>query len=190
MNIREFYTSQGWKVTSPYGERVHPITGEKSFHYGIDFGGKPRGAPVTTPYGGEVVGAQFIASRGNTVVIRIAKGILQLIQHLDSMSVKVGQRVQAWDIIGTNGSTGDTTGPHIHYELRQDIPTLSGNPIGRYVWGNPDNYKVPIQPKEDPAPEPTPQPEPVPEPKLPFIIRLLQGIIDLMKRILQGLFER
>lgn len=150
MDIREFYISQGWRVTSPYGERTHPITGEKHFHYGIDFGGKSRGAPVPTPYGGEVVGSLFLTyGRGNTVVIRIAEGILQIIQHLDTLGVKKGQHVHAWDIIGTNGSTGASTGPHIHYELRKDIPTKSGSPVGRYVWGNPDNYKVPILPKDE-----------------------------------------
>lgn len=149
MNLREFYISQGWRVTSPYGERKHPITGEKHFHYGIDFGGKPRGEPVLTPYGGKVVGALFLTNgRGNTVVVRIAEGILQITQHLDSISVKVGQNLNPWDVVGTNGSTGNTTGPHIHYELRKDIPTVSGSPVGRYVWGNPDDYNVPIPSKD------------------------------------------
>ncbi len=137
-NVIQFYEHDGWRVTSGYGSRVHPVTKAQSFHHGIDFGGKPAGAGVKTPYGGKVVSAEFYPGRGNTVTILIAPGILQLNQHLDAFRCKKGDTVKAGDIIGLNGSSGDVTGPHIHYELRNN--TASGRPIGGTVWGNPANY--------------------------------------------------
>ena len=139
-NAVQYYQSEGWRVTSPYGNRTSPITGKTQLHTGIDFGGKTRGTEVKTPYGGKVVGAGEYPVRGKTVTIRIAEGILQITQHHDLIKVKVGDIVKTGDIIATCGSTGDVTGPHVHYELRQDIPSLSGRPIGRYLWGDPKNY--------------------------------------------------
>ncbi len=142
-NPIEFYVKDGWRNPSGadlFGPRIHPITGGKDYHHGIDFGGKPRGADIKTPYGGKVVGVGSYPGRGRTVTIRIAEGILQNTQHHDKMLVKVGDIVRARDVIATNGTTGDVTGPHIHYELRKDVPALSGRPIGRYVWGDPAEY--------------------------------------------------
>lgn len=143
-NPIEFYQKEGWKITSPYGPRSLD-----SYHYGIDFGGLPRGTDVKTPYGGVVVGVGEYGERGKTVSIRIAEGILQITQHHDSVKVKVGQEVRTGDIIATNGITGKVTGPHIHYELRKDIPSVSGRPIGRYVWGDPAKFFMEATEDED-----------------------------------------
>ena len=139
-NAVQYYQGEGWRVTSPYGNRTSPITGAVQLHTGIDSGGKTRGADVKTPYGGKVVGAGEYPVRGKTVTIRIAEGILQITQHHDAIKVKVGDIVRTGDVIATNGISGSVTGPHIHYELRQDIPSLSGRPIGRYLWGDPTRY--------------------------------------------------
>lgn len=135
MNPVKFYQAEGWRVTSPYGWRKHPLTGAQSHHNGIDFGDKPSGYPIRTPYPGTVVAAQFYASRGNTVVLKIAPNVHQLAQHLSSTAVAPGDTVDAGEVIGLNGSTGDSTGAHLHYELR-----TAGNPWGT-VWGDPAKFE-------------------------------------------------
>ena len=139
-NAIEYYTKEGWRVTSPFGNRTSPITGATQLHTGVDFGGKTKGAEVKTPFGGKVVGVGEYPVRGKTVTIRIAEDILQITQHHDAFKVKVGDVVRTGDVIATNGISGSVTGPHIHYELRQDVPSLSGRPIGRYLWGDPAKY--------------------------------------------------
>ncbi len=137
MNPVKFYQAEGWRVTSPFGPRIHPITGAVgSHHNGIDFGDKPSGYPVRTPYPGTVVAAQFYASRGNTVVLKIAPNVHQLCQHLQGFSCKVGDKLAAGDVVGLNGSTGDSTGAHLHYELR-----TAGSPWGQ-VWGDPAKFEM------------------------------------------------
>lgn len=138
MNPVSFYTAEGWRITSPFGPRKHPLTGQQSQHNGIDFGDKPHGYPVRTPYPGTVVAAQFYASRGNTVVLRIAPNVHQLAQHLSSMAVAPGDTVDAGEVIGQNGSTGDSTGAHLHYELRK-----VGSPWGG-VWGDPAKFEMEV----------------------------------------------
>ncbi len=138
VNPVKFYTVQGWRVTSPFGWRIHPISGMRSHHNGIDFGDKPHGHPVQTPYPGVVIAAQFYASRGNTVVLKIAPDVHQLCQHLSAFKCKAGDKVDAGDVIGLNGSTGDSTGAHLHYELR-----TAGNPWGT-VWGDPAKFELEV----------------------------------------------
>lgn len=136
MNPVEFFQSQGLYVTSPYGPRVHPITGVVgSFHNGVDFGGKPAGTPLLTPREGVVVAAQYYPSRGNTAVVRMRDGVRQLYQHLQAFKCRVGERLSEKAVVGLLGSTGDSTGPHLHYELR-----LDGDPWGA-VWGDPAKYE-------------------------------------------------
>jgi len=136
VNPVEFYQKRGWCITSPFGYRIHPITGLKSHHNGIDFGGKPHGHPIETPYPGIVTSAQFYASRGNTVVIRLGWGskCQQLCQHLSAFKVRVGDKVNPGDVIGLNGDSGDSKGAHLHYELR-----WAGSPWGE-VWGDPATF--------------------------------------------------
>lgn len=138
MNPVKFYQAEGWRVTSPYGWRKHPLTGAQSHHNGIDFGDRPSGYPVKTPYPGTVIAAQFYASRGNTVVLKIAPNVHQLAQHLQSFSCKAGDKLAAGDVMGTNGSTGDSTGAHLHYELR-----TAGSPWGT-VWGDPAKFELEV----------------------------------------------
>ncbi len=141
VNPVQFYTAQGWRVTSPFGWRKHPITGAMSHHNGTDFGDKPAGYPIRTPFPGLVTAAQYYPSRGNTVVVRIDRpqgAVKQLFQHLQAFRCSPGSRVQAGDVVGLNGSTGDSSGAHLHYELRYD-----GNPWGG-VWGDPAKFEMEV----------------------------------------------
>jgi len=144
MSVVDFYTSRGWRVTSPFGMRRHPITGSYTMHNGIDFGGKSAGEPIPTPYAGRVSFVGFLAGRGNTVAVKSANtGLLLIFQHLNAFRVKRGDSVKTGDIVGTNGATGDVTGPHLHFEIRHD----NGSSIGSPVWGDPATYR-------DAAPKP------------------------------------
>ena len=141
VNPVRFYQAQGWRVTSPFGWRKHPITGAMKHHNGVDFGDKPAGYPVKTPFPGLVTAAQYYPSRGNTVVVKIERpqgAVKQLFQHLQAFRCSPGSRVEAGDVIGLNGSTGDSTGAHLHYELRHD-----GDPWGA-VWGDPAKFEMEV----------------------------------------------
>lgn len=135
MNPVKFYTAQGWRVTSPFGWRTYPAS---SHHNGIDFGDKPYGHPIQTPYPGTVIAAQFYASRGNTVVLKIAPNVHQLCQHLSAFRCKAGDKVAAGAVIGLNGDTGNSFGAHLHYELR-----TAGSPWGE-VWGDPAKFELEV----------------------------------------------
>lgn len=105
-------------ITSDYGNRRHPIIHRRLFHTGIDLHGK-MGTPVYTTADGVVIKVK--ASRfgyGNRVIIRHAGGYSTLYAHLSSILVKEGQQVKRGETIGRIGSTGRSTGPHLHYEVR------------------------------------------------------------------------
>lgn len=135
-----FYISRGWRITSSYGSRKDPITGKPGvFHHGIDFGGKPAGTPIEAPCNGTVRAAGYYGHAGNAVSVLSDKtGVVLLFFHMQRLSVKQGQKITAGDIIGTNGSTGKTTGPHLHFEIRHDKGLLFGS--RRPAWGDPRNY--------------------------------------------------
>lgn len=123
----------GWPITSPFGWRIHPISGERSFHSGVDFGA-PYGAPVAAQHAGTVNHSGWMGGYG--IAVKIAQGITeQLYAHLSQAIVSVGQSVAQGQIIGNIGSTGNSTGPHLHYEMRRNgSPVNPGFTIGsRYV---------------------------------------------------------
>jgi lysozyme len=129
----------GARITSPFGMRVHPITKAVAMHNGVDIGGVPAGHPWPTPYPGKVWRTGAFGSAGNTVALLLdGTNVLQLFFHLAAIRVKQDQQVKAGDIIGTNGSTGDTTGPHLHYELR----IHNGSTLGSPVWGDPQKFTL------------------------------------------------
>lgn len=138
MNPIDYYLQAGAKVTSPYGMRVHPKDKVKRMHYGTDIGGKPRGYVWRTPYAGIVTHTGTHGGRGKVAVVRIeGTRVLQLFQHLDEFRCRVGDPVDPGDPIGTNGTSGDVTGPHLHYELRLD----NGTKLGAPCWGDPAQYR-------------------------------------------------
>lgn len=109
-----------------FGPAIHPIYKSQRMHKGIDFKAKP-GTPVLATADGEVTFAGTKGDYGILVIIQHADGYVTSYAHLQSYSVKVGQRVTLGEEIAAVGNTGASTGPHLHYEVRKgDIPQ---NPI-------------------------------------------------------------
>lgn len=106
-------------MTSPFGWRVHPIYGTRRFHAGLDLGA-PHGMPVLAAHAGWVRYAGWKGGYGNAVVIEYADGQYQtLYAHLSAILIKVGEPVRPRQVIGRVGSTGGSTGPHLHFELQR-----------------------------------------------------------------------
>ena len=103
-------------VSSGYGWRVHPISGEKSLHRGIDLA-VAQGTPILAVQDGRVVSAGDAGSYGLCVVIEDDKGYQSRYAHCSSLNVSAGQEVKRGDVIAAVGSTGNSTGPHLHLEV-------------------------------------------------------------------------
>lgn len=113
-------TPAGWPVagaiSSGYGHREHPMSGKPSFHSGLDIS-VPHGTHVKATADGIVSFSGWTAGSGNTVVIEHGHGFSTAYAHNKQNLVKVGQRVKRWEAIALSGSTGVSTGPHVHYEI-------------------------------------------------------------------------
>jgi murein DD-endopeptidase MepM/ murein hydrolase activator NlpD len=124
----------GVYISSPYGMRTHPTTGEYKLHTGTDFcAPNINGKTVYAAKGGEVIYAAKHKAYGNFVIIDHGAGVSTCYAHMQdgSMLVSVGQKVSQGQPIGKVGSTGYSTGPHLHFEVRIDGATT--NPMGGYV---------------------------------------------------------
>lgn len=104
-------------ITSPFGIRNHPTLGRPVKHNGIDFG-SGRGTEIYAASNGRVALAEFNSSFGNYIVLEHKDGQSTAYAHLDRLSVSKGGVVSKGQIIGYSGSTGRSTGPHLHYEVR------------------------------------------------------------------------
>jgi murein DD-endopeptidase MepM/ murein hydrolase activator NlpD len=109
----------GQPVTSRFGNRVDPFLGRLALHAGIDFSAQ-TGDEVKSTGAGKVVAAGVVGGYGNMVEIDHGYGISTRFGHLSKILVSVGDEVKTGDLIGRAGSTGRSTGPHIHYEVRRD----------------------------------------------------------------------
>jgi murein DD-endopeptidase MepM/ murein hydrolase activator NlpD len=110
-------------LTSSYGWRTHPITGSRRFHSGLDIGA-PMGAPVVAAGSGTIISSGWFGGYGKAIVIQ-HNGIQQtLYGHLSEVFVQPGQRIEQGMVIGRVGSTGNSTGPHLHFESR--VATADG----------------------------------------------------------------
>jgi murein DD-endopeptidase MepM/ murein hydrolase activator NlpD len=107
------------RMSSGYGIRVHPITNDKRAHKGIDYAA-PTGTPVRTVGDGVVEFAGTQRGYGNVIEIKHRDGKSTLFAHLSRIDVQKGQKVEQGAIIGAVGSTGFSTGPHLHFEFRVD----------------------------------------------------------------------
>ncbi len=107
------------RMSSGYGIRVHPITKDKRAHQGIDYAA-PTGTPIRTVGDGVVEFAGTQRGYGNVIEIKHRDNKSTLFAHLSRIGVRKGQRVEQGDIIGAVGSTGFSTGPHLHFEFRVD----------------------------------------------------------------------
>jgi murein DD-endopeptidase MepM/ murein hydrolase activator NlpD len=110
-------------ISSLFGWRVHPIYGDTRLHTGTDIAA-PMGTPIVAAFGGTVVTADFLQGYGITVVIEDQDGTQQtLYAHMSELFVEAGDDVNQGDVIGRVGSTGNSTGPHLHFEVREMTPT-------------------------------------------------------------------
>ena len=110
-------------IVSGFGYRSNPIGGGRGFHAGLDMA-SPSGTPIKACRSGQVVIASGQGGYGNTVVIDHGGGMATLYGHQSSIAVSVGQQVVVGQVIGYVGSTGNSTGPHLHFEVR-----IAGNPV-------------------------------------------------------------
>jgi murein DD-endopeptidase MepM/ murein hydrolase activator NlpD len=110
-------------TSSPFGWRIHPILGYRRFHSGIDFAAG-YGSTIRAADSGTVIFAGWYGGYGNAVIISHGKGITTLYAHSSQLYVSEGQTVQRGQPIAVVGSTGLSTGPHLHFEVRRD-----GTPI-------------------------------------------------------------
>jgi len=123
-------------VTSPFGSRIHPITGQRKTHYGIDYG-SPTGTPVYAVAEGIVTVSGFDQFSGNKIAIRHRDNSESWYMHLSVRGVKVGSKVAARQCIGRVGSTGRSTGPHLHLGFKNE----------KGAWINPASKTMIAAPK-------------------------------------------
>ncbi|MCK6545434.1 M23 family metallopeptidase, partial [Myxococcota bacterium] len=107
------------RISSSYGARIDPISGHEAHHHGLDIAA-PEGAPVRAAGAGTVVRAGEESGYGNVVVVDHGAGIETRYAHLAAIHVRPGQRLDAGVELGLVGSTGKSTGPHLHFEVRRD----------------------------------------------------------------------
>lgn len=105
------------RLTSGFGKRIHPVTGQSSFHTGIDLANS-SGTSVMASRNGKVVFAGPQGTYGNFIIVRHSDGMESAYAHLSAILVSVGQSVTQGEQIGRMGTTGRSTGPHLHFEIR------------------------------------------------------------------------
>lgn len=105
----------GW-LSSPYGARRDPFTGDSDFHPGLDIS-SPQGEPVLAPADGTVSFAGASGNYGNLLVVDHGFGIVTKFGHLSRFAARTGQTIRRGDVLGFVGTTGRSTSPHLHYEI-------------------------------------------------------------------------
>ena len=106
------------RLSSPFGKRVHPVKKVVAHHQGVDLAA-PSYAHVRSMASGQVIFAGTHGGYGKLVTIRHNNGYMSLYGHLDEISVNLGDRLSAGQILGRVGSSGLATGPHLHFEVRR-----------------------------------------------------------------------
>ena len=124
-------SSEGWirpcsykLLSSPYGWRTHPVYGDRRFHSGVDLAGS-QGTPIVAARSGTVTTATYNSSSGYFVTINHGDGYSSSYLHMTGFTVKVGQKVSRGQTIGYMGSTGVSTGPHLHFSIYYNGSTVN-----------------------------------------------------------------
>ncbi len=107
------------RISDDYGMRTHPTLGVQMMHNGVDMAA-PSGSPILAAADGTVIAASYSGSMGNYIMIDHGSDIITIYMHASSLGVSVGQEVSAGDRIGSVGSTGRSTGPHLHFGVRNN----------------------------------------------------------------------
>jgi len=120
-------------VTGSFGERIDPFNGEGAFHTGVDIS-TPFGTPIIAPADGTVRAVSFINGYGRTVIVDHGYGITTLYGHMSGYGTSEGARVHRGDVIGFVGSSGRSTGSHLHYEVRIHDTPVNPHKYLRTIW--------------------------------------------------------
>lgn len=128
--IRPMYKSSVLRISSPFGYRFHPIFHKRLFHSGIDLAAR-IGTKVFATGAGVVERATDVRGYGNMIEINHHFGFQTIYGHLKRIIVHEGEKVHRGQLIGYSGSTGNSTGPHLHYEIRKNNKPV--NPIHYYI---------------------------------------------------------
>jgi murein DD-endopeptidase MepM/ murein hydrolase activator NlpD len=115
-NVPGIYPCFG-RISDSWGTRIHPITGQLEFHYGLDIANQ-AGTPIYATAAGKVIKADFDSGYGKRIVIDHGNGYRSLYAHLYNHQVQRGDLVEKGEIIALMGNTGLSTGPHLHYEVQ------------------------------------------------------------------------
>lgn len=115
----QFAVPTDGKVTAPFGFRIHPVTAKKSLHDGIDIA-NAKGTEVYAAADGKILKAEYDTKNGNTVIIAHNDTWRTEYRHLDKLTVEKGDEARAGELIGLMGSTGQSTGPHLHFSILEN----------------------------------------------------------------------
>lgn len=116
------------RISDEYGNRMHPILGVEKFHNGLDMAAS-SGTPILAAYDGDVVAADYSGSMGNYIMIDHGSGLYTIYMHCSALYVSKGQTVYKGQNIAAVGSTGRSTGPHLHFSVR-----LNGNYVSPWNY--------------------------------------------------------
>jgi murein DD-endopeptidase MepM/ murein hydrolase activator NlpD len=142
-----------FRITSPFGHRTHPVTGQPSFHNGTDLG-TPVGTPLLAAHHGTVKRQSRDSISGNYVVLDLGLGLQTTYCHMNSASVVEKERVRRLQVVGQSGATGRITGPHLHYILRIHDEAVDAEQFGESPTRRGDIQAPTLGPL--PVPEPAP----------------------------------
>ena len=120
-------------VTGSFGERIDPFNGEGAFHTGIDIS-SPSGTPIMAPADGIVIATSFVNGYGRAIIIDHGYGMSTLYGHLSGFAVAERESVHRGDVIGFVGSSGRSTGSHLHYEVRIHNTPVNPHKYLRTIW--------------------------------------------------------
>ncbi|MBO5064903.1 MAG: M23 family metallopeptidase [Clostridia bacterium] len=114
---QQMFTPVKGRITSEYGVRIHPIKENLSFHSGIDIAAQ-KGTPIKSAFNGVITESEYDEWNGYHIKIQHDNGVMTVYCHCDELLAEKGAKVGAGEVIATVGSTGSSTGPHLHFELR------------------------------------------------------------------------